>query len=192
MISWLSGKIKYKGEKFVILDVGGVGYKVFVSAKTLSKIKEKEKVEFFVYQYLREDTSDLFGFLTFEELQFFEAILSVAGVGPRVGMNILAEAPISEIKRAIVRGDVLFFDSIPGIGRRKAERFILELKDKIEIVSTEKLQKGEVADRDVVDALVKLGYKKREVQALIRQIPAEICETKEKIKWVLKNLGRGN
>lgn len=202
MISWLSGKIKYKGKKFIILDVNGVGYKVFVSSKTLSQINSPSNsslnrggekggdIELFIHQHLREDTSDLFGFLTFEEMQFFEAILSVAGVGPRVGMNILAEAPILEIKKAIVSGDVLFFDSIPGIGRRKAERFIVELKDKIDIMPREKEERSVVADHDVVDALVKLGYKRREAQIAVRQIPSEIKETKEKVKWVLKSLGK--
>jgi Holliday junction DNA helicase RuvA len=190
MIAWLTGKIKYKGEKFIILDVGDVGYKVFVSSKTLSQIKEGQSVEIFTHQHLREDVSDLFGFLTLEELRFFEAVISVAGVGPRVSMNILAEASILEIKKAIIRGDILFFDSIPGIGRKKAERFILELKDKIDVMPGEKGEKTEVADHDVVEALVKLGYGRKEAQQTVRQMPAEIRETKEKIKWALKSLGK--
>lgn len=186
MISWLSGRIKYRGEKFIILDVVGCGYKIYVSQKTLSNLKGKEKAELFTYLYVREDVLDLYGFLTFDELQFFEGILSVAGVGPKVAMNILAQASILEIKKAVARGDVLFFDSIPGIGRRKAERFILEFKDKIKIVP----EKEEATDSDVVDALIKLGYSRREAQAALAEISSDITNVKEKIKEALKILAK--
>lgn len=190
MISYLRGNLKYISEKFIILDVNGVGYRVFVTPRTLSNLKKKKKeIELFIYSYLREDTHELYGFLTFEELEFFEEIVGVAGIGPRVGMNIMAEASISKIKSAVAKSDFAFFDRIPGIGRKKAQRFVLEIQDKVKTIS-EKGEKESEIYKDALSALLQLGYKKREAERALQEVPEEIEEVGKKVKYALKILSR--
>jgi holliday junction DNA helicase RuvA len=189
MISWLSGKIIHKERNFIILNVGGVGYKVNISVKTFSSLENKDEAEFYTYQNVHEDILDLYGFLSFDELQFFEAILSVSGIGPKVGLSILGEASVGEIKSAVAREDILFFNSIPGIGKKTAERFIIEIRNKIETIA---LSAGEEGgdNSDVVEALAQLGYSRKEALDIVKQIPKNIESEKEKITWALKNLGK--
>lgn len=187
MISYLCGKIILEKEEFVVIEVRGVGYKVFISPETLRRIEKKERVEFFTYQHVRENSLTLYGFLTYEELEFFETIISVSGLGPKVGLAVLSLAPIERIKKAIAQHDVNFLTRVSGLGFKKAELIILELKNKIgmrlpRVVSTDQ--------KDVLEALAKLGYKKYEVEEMLSQIPENLKTLEEKVKWVLKNLGK--
>lgn len=193
MISWLSGKIIRKEKNFIILNVAGVGYKINVSEKTLktfSELGNKEDAELYTYQNVHEDILDLYGFMSFDELQFFEAVISVSGIGPKVGLSILGESTVNEIKNAVAREDILFFNSIPGIGKKTAERFIVEIKNKIEAVVLSAEDDGG-GNSDIADALVQLGYSRSEIGDIIKQIPKDIKNEKEKITWALKNLGKG-
>jgi Holliday junction DNA helicase RuvA len=191
MISYLRGKVKLAKEDFVILDVAGVGYQIFATQKILGGIKNaKEEVELFVYQHLREDTSDLFGFLTHEELEFFEIIVSVSGVGPRVGLAVLEISSIDDIKKAITTGNVDFLTRVPGIGRKKAELIILELKSKMDVVVEGKLLQFKEEDADAVGALMKLGYSKQEAKAALEEVPADVKNVKERVRLALKNIGK--
>lgn len=192
MLSYLRGKIKYLNADFVILDVNGLGYKVFITPKTftlLKKQKENAAVEFFTHLRLREDVQELYGFLTYEELEFFELVISVQGVGPRAGLHIMSEASILEIKKALARGDVDFFDKVPGIGRKKAKRFVLELQDKIGYLP-QKGEAGRAGFDDAISALKNLGYKDSEAHQALRQVPEEIKEISKRVKYALKILSK--
>lgn len=192
MLSYLRGKIKYLNTDFVILDVRGLGYKIFITPKTynlLKKQKENTEVEFFTHLRLREDVQELYGFLTYKELEFFELIISVQGIGPRAGLQIMSEASILDIKSALARGDVDFFDKVPGIGRKKARRFIVDLQDKIDFLSEEG-KEGETNFDDAVSALKNLGYKENEVRQALRQVPNEIKDISKKIKYALRLLSK--
>ncbi|MEW6407876.1 MAG: Holliday junction branch migration protein RuvA [Patescibacteria group bacterium] len=192
MLSYFRGKIKYLNADFVILDVKGLGYKIFITPKTynlLKKQKENVEAEFFTHLRLREDVQELYGFLTYPELEFFELIISVQGVGPRAGLQIMSEAPILDIKSALARGDVDFFDKVPGIGRKKAKRFVIELQDKIDLLP-EKGEEGEANFDDAVSALKNLGYKENEVRQALRQVPNEIKDIGKKVKYALKILSK--
>lgn len=193
MLSYLCGKIKYLKENFVILDVNGVGYKIFITPKTYYFLQKKEKsgerVEFYTYLHLHENLQELYGFLNYSELEFFELIISVQGIGPRAALQIMAQASIFEIKKALAKGDVDFFDKIPGIGRKKAKRFILELQDKVEILP-EKDGETKSGEDDAVWALKNLGYKDSEARLALRQVPEEIKEIGKKVRYALKILDK--
>lgn len=192
MISYLNGQIKHLGKDFIVLNTGSIGYKVYVTPKTLISLKKRksnEKIEFFTYLRLREDVQELYGFLTYEELEFFDLVISVQGIGPKAGMHIMSEAPILDIKKALVHNDVDFFDKIPGIGRKKAKRFIIELQDKIDFLPSGDRIKGSDFD-DALSALTNLGYKALEAREALRQVPSEIKDISKKVKYALKILSK--
>lgn len=192
MLSYLAGSIKLLGEKFVILNTGNVGYTVFVTPRSIQLLKKKktgERIELFTHLQIRDDAQELYGFLTYEELEFFDLIISVQGVGPKAGLRIMSEAPVLEIKKALVRSDVDFFDKIPGIGRKKAKKFVIELQDKIDILPEKEFSGGANFD-DAVAALIHLGYKSGEAREALRQVPSEISDVGKKLKYALKFLSK--
>lgn len=189
MISWIKGKIIHKNEKYVVINSGNVGYKVFISEKTYFKIKDKEEIELFTHTHVREDMLDLYGFETMNEMIFFEAVLSVSGIGPKVGLAIIAQGTVSEIKRAVASKDILFFSAVSGIGRKKAEKFILEIKDKIEVLLPEKESANIKDSEEVIEALKQLGYTNKEAIEIVRKTPDNLKRTEDKITWALKNIG---
>ena len=190
MISWIRGKIIHKREDSVIISSSNnVGYKVFISEKTYFKLKDKEEAELFIHTHVREDILDLYGFETFDEMNFFEAILSVSGIGPKVGLAILAQGSVIEIKKAIASRDILFFNAVSGIGKKKAERFIMELKDKVEVILPDKEIVSVEESEDAIEALKQLGYSNKEAIEIVRQTPDNLKRTEDKITWALKNMG---
>ncbi len=189
MISWIKGNIIHKNDKFIIINSGNVGYKVFISEKTYFKLKDKEETELFIHTHVREDILALYGFETLDEMNFFEAILSVSGIGPKVGLAILAQGSVSEIKKAVASKDILFFNAVSGIGRKKAERFIMEIKDKIEVLLPEKESANIKDSEEVIEALKQLGYSNKEAIEIVRQTPDNLKRAEDKITWALKNMG---
>lgn len=190
MISYLKGKIKLAGDGFVILDVAGVGYRVYTTHKLLSNIRtEAAEVELFVYQHIREDTLDLFGFSSVDELDFFEIILSVSGVGPRMGLAVLEISSVDDIKKAIGTSNVDFLTQVPGIGRKKAELIILELKNKMDVLVDGKTVAVSEKDADAVNALMRLGYNQQEARLALEGIPDDVKDVGERVKLALKGIG---
>ena len=186
MIAYLEGKIIARSEKFVILNVNGVGYKVFLSQKTLAKIaQEGENLKVFCFLNVRENLLDLYGFLSFPELEFFEALNDIPGIGPKAALEVASIAPMEKIKEAIERDDEKVFKEISIIGKKKAQIVILELSRKIKKISGKK-----VVDDEALDALVGLGYQPQKVKLALEKIPPEIKSTEEKIKTALKILGK--
>ncbi len=185
MISSLKGRIKAVSNRFVILEVGGVGYQIFVSPIILNKFKPGQEAEFFTHLHVREDLMVLYGFLTEEELNFFEQLIEVSGVGPKTALNVLALSKVEDLKQAISSGDASVLTKVSGIGRKTAERIILELRSKFENLPTTGVKGG---DGEVIDALVGLGYKLNEAREAVRKIPAEIQGMQERIKEALKNV----
>src|SRR3989344_9682734 len=131
MIAFIEGKIELRGEKFAIIAAGGVGYKIFAGVETLRKVPEKgQNVRLWTHQYVREDALELYGFLTFVELELFETLISISGIGPKSGLGIMAIAPVDTLKKAIASGDTSYLTKVSGIGRKTAEKVILELREK--------------------------------------------------------------
>lgn len=188
MIAYLSGKIVLSRPGAVILETGGVGYRVnILHTKSYS---EGSNATFYLFEQLREDCDELFGFEEYSELELFEKLVSVNGVGPRVGIAIMSLSSGDKIINAIINDDADFFQSMPGIGRKTAAKIILDLKDKFD---GKKLNKSEVLGNDlgdVIEALTMLGYKRNEIDSLAREIPLEIKVSEQKVKWCLQNLNK--
>lgn len=185
MISYLNGTVVIKKENFVVLDVAGVGYKVFASQRTLNEIAEEEKdCNLFCHLHVREDVMDLYGFLTFEELELFEIITSISGVGPKAGLQLASIGSFKDFKKAIVSRDEKFFAGIHGIGMKKIQKIILELTGKIERL--DEVKYGSPEDEEVVGALVNLGFPRQRAREALSQIPKEAKTTEQKVRAALK------
>lgn len=168
MIALLTGKIAHKGISHIVVDTQGVGYRVFIPLTTFYELPEAgEPVTLHIHTSVKEDAINLFGFYTLQERDLFQLMISVSGIGPKVAMNILSGISSAELLEAISGGNLAKLITIPGIGRKMAERLILELRDKAakkmaadQITVTDARQKQKNAmQEDVLSALVNLGYK---------------------------------
>lgn len=186
MIGYLKGKSVVSKPGVLILDVSGVGYKITVPPQ--ANFLEKEEYELFIHHHIKEDVNDLYGFEKYEELELFEKLLSVNGVGPKAAMTIISMAPSDKIIDAIISEDSKFFESAPGIGKKVAIKIILDLKSKISNLK----YSGNISEgnQDIYDGLEMLGYKKQEIDKIIGGVPKELKTSEEKIRWALKNLAK--
>lgn len=185
MISYLEGKIILKKDKFAIIEVAGVGYKIFLNRQTLLKLSEiGQNIKVFCYQLVREDALDLYGFLSYEELEFFEILNDIRGVGPKAALEISAVGPLEKIKDKILKHDENVFAGIPGIGQKRASAIILELTGKIKTFG-QKLSSSDEAE----SALVQLGFSKQQAKHALSHVPPAL-KTEERVKQALKNLGK--
>ncbi len=185
MIGSIKGKIILKRDKFIIVEVGGIGYKINASPDTLLKIKIGEEVHLFTHLHVREDAQDLYGFLEYGELEFFEMLIGVSGIGPKGALAILSVAPIETLKRAISTQDISYLTKISGIGRKTAEKIVLELREKVGEEKEGVSLQGEI---DVLEALKSLGYSQMEAREALKKVSTE-KDTGKKIKEALKILG---
>jgi Holliday junction DNA helicase RuvA len=188
MIGYLKGKIIISRPGVLIIEANGVGYKVTVS-KQIDFFSEKKEYELFIHHHIKEDISDLYGFEKYGELELFEKLLSVNGVGPKAAMTIISMAPAEKIIDAIVSEDSRFFQSASGIGKKAAFKIILELKSKISNLNYSG-NIGANQHQDIYDGLGMLGYKKQEIDKIIVSLPKELKTSEEKIRWCLKNLSK--
>ena len=197
MISYLKGNLEAKNLDSVVIDVGGIGYKIYMSASSMDKLGEVGNiVKVHTYMRVREDDVSLYGFCTNEELKMFEQLIGVSGVGAKSALTILANISPSSFALAIISEDVKTLKELPGIGAKSAQRMILELKDKMKtqdaIEEDIVLAKPEVKDskaRDAIDALQVLGYARKDIEAVISRINTDDLSVEEIIKQGLKYLG---
>lgn len=186
MISHLRGKILLKKENFVILEVGKIGYKVFLSPKTLNKItKNNQLLKVFTYLYLREETAELYGFLTLKELELFEILNEISGIGPKTALSLADFGSLENLKKIMEEEEEKFFQEIKGIGKKKMQKILLELTGKIKQLT----QKSTPID-EALEALVSLGFPRQKAKQALEQISKEIEETDKRIKEALKILGK--
>jgi len=188
MLGYLEGKITFRGERYLIIDVAGVGYKVFINAETLKKSsKSPEKARIWTHLYQREDAIELYGFLFQPELELFETLIGVSGVGPRTALGILNVAPIDTLKRAIASGELSYLTKVSGIGRKTAEKIMVELREKFGKAMAAGPELKE--EQDALEALESLGYSIREAREALHQVPETIHGTSQRVKEALKLLG---
>jgi len=193
MISYLKGQVLLKKSNYIILEVGNIGYQIFVNQKTLSDLKEKTEAAVYTYQYIKEDALDLYGFLSLPELELFKNLIAISGVGPKSAVNILTSASVEDIIQAILAEDPAMLKSVSGIGTKTAERIVVELKSKIGALSKEITSKDIQAapqSLEAIEALMGLGYSRQEVLSVIKQAAGEATDTSSRIKSALKLLGR--
>jgi Holliday junction DNA helicase RuvA len=197
MIALLTGKIAYKSPEFIILDVNGVGYRVQIPFSTYYDLPEEGiAVSLNIYTHVKEDAISLYGFRTAAEKNFFQLLISVSGIGPKVGKDILSNCQVEDLSGAILRGDVSRLCAIPGIGKKTAERLVLELKEKVQkldsITPSQEEGRSTVSSGildDVASALVNLGYKEAVVRKALAEmeIPAD-ASMESVLKQALKSL----
>ncbi len=186
MIGSIKGKIILKTDKFLIIETGGVGYKISVSPDTLSKsFKINDDIFLWIHTHIREDAFDLFGFLDIQELEFFEMLINVSGIGPRSALTILSIASIETLRKAIGSNDITYLTKISGIGRKTAEKIIIELRDKVGKENKDGSLKEEL---DALEALKSLGYSQNEAREALKTVSAN-SDTNTKIREALKILG---
>ena len=171
MIGFLTGKIISSKPTRILLDVNGVGYAVNISINTFENIADKESVSLFIYTSVREDSITLYGFYSEAEKQMFELLISVTGIGPKLAQSILTGIQTDDLKDAIQRGDISRIIAVPGIGRKTGERLVLELKNKVDMISEE--GKKEIPfsiKKEAVAALTTLGYNSKVADTIIREV----------------------
>ncbi|HKI77803.1 MAG TPA: Holliday junction branch migration protein RuvA [Ignavibacteriaceae bacterium] len=193
MIGYLSGKIISAKPTKVLLDVNGVGYAVNISINTFEKISDQTSVNLFIFTSVKEDSIALFGFFSESEKEMFELLISVNGIGPKLALSILSGIQTPDLKHAINSGNVSRIISIPGIGRKTAERLVLELKTKVDKIAEE----GETPipfsiKNEAISALTTLGYNSKLAEKCIRDILAgePTATLEELIKKALSSLNR--
>lgn len=190
MIAHLKGKVVELKETSVVISAGGVGYRVFISPQvSLSIEKAKEGlVSLFTHLFVREHSMDLYGFIEQEEIDFFEMLITVSGVGPKSALAILSITDVIGLRRAIVSGDTAYLTKVSGIGKKNAQKIIIELEEKVGALG--ELEPGaQSSDVDLLEALTSLGYTTREARDTIKHIPVKYEGTTKRLKEALKQLG---
>ena len=199
MIAFISGILEMKLRGYIIIGVSGIGYKVFMSdaaIDTLGNIGDKVKV--YTHQHVREDDISLYGFLTMEELNMFELLISVSGVGAKSALSILANVEPSKFALAVITNDTSKLVKIPGVGAKTAARIVLELKDKLKnqnvIDKDETIVKKSAVNEEELDeaisALQVLGYNRRDIEKVFEKIDLSNLTLEDMIKQGLKYLSR--
>ncbi len=183
MISYLKGRILEKSLTYIILENQGIGYKVFVTPEVLQK-SVGEEAAFYTYHKISEDGQSLFGLPDFPTLQFFEMLITVSGVGPKVALAILSAAKVDSVRDAIARQDAGIFTRISGVGTKTAEKIIVELKNKVGVAAG-----STGSSTEIFDALLTLGYNQKEVRSVMDKIDAAKPEA-EQLKQALMLLGK--
>jgi Holliday junction DNA helicase RuvA len=190
MIAYLEGKVLYTNSSYLILNVSGVGYKVFAVPSLLNQ-PIGQPLSLYIYHKSSDDGQSLFGLPTAASLSFFELLITVSGVGPKIALGILSSADTTVLQDAIARQDSAFFSQMGGIGKKTAERIIVELKDKV--LSTSGDTPGGNTSSDIFEALVGLGYNTNETRRVLaeidRNLPAE-QQLKQALQLLSKKAGR--
>jgi Holliday junction DNA helicase RuvA len=189
MIAKLTGKIEYLKNNYAVMDVSGVGYKVSLSNYTFGKVAGTVEVSLFIHTYVREDTLALYGFLAEDELEMFELLISISGIGPKAAMGILSIATPKTIKTAILNEDPSILTKVSGIGKKTAERVILELQNKVADMTTGEKEEATI-DSDAIEALLTMGYSVSEARDALKSVPLDVKDVGARVKMALRNLGK--
>ncbi len=197
MFAYLKGNIQFKSEEYVVMEVNGIGYKIFMSKKSIDELEEDREVKVYTYLKVREDDVSLFGFKTNEELHMFELLISVGGIGAKSAITILSNITPSRFALAVITNDVNSLKKLQGIGPKTAQRIILELKDKIKteeaILSNDNTKLEEEANseedqEELIQALQVLGYRRYEINKILSKIKSDNLE--DKIREALQYLAK--
>lgn len=188
MISQLRGRLSFSGDKFIIIDVSGVGYKLFVSNDTLLDLNEKEEVSLWTHLVVRETALDLYGFLEKPELEFFEMLLGVSGIGPKSALGIMGVTSIDTLKSAISAGDSSYLTKVSGIGSKNAQKIIIELQNKLG--KAEDMPPALKEEAEAIEALQALGYSSQEARQALKKVENKDSGTSNMVKEALRIMGK--
>jgi Holliday junction DNA helicase RuvA len=188
MIGSLRGRVTHVGADFAIVDVDGIGYRVFMAPRVLGRFGIGGEVRLFTHHLVRDDQQALFGFAQTDELALFELLLSVSGIGPRLALAITSAHPVERLQVAILGDDLDLLTSVPGVGRKSAQRIVLELKEKIHAAGV--AAGGGSSDSDVTAALQALGYSPAEARDAAHSVAASDGTLEGRIRLALQELAR--
>jgi len=197
VIALLTGKISHKSPEFIVLDVSGVGYRVQIPFSTYYELPEPgAQISLNIYTHVKEDAINLYGFRTLAEKSFFQLLISVSGIGPKLAKDILSNVQTKELAAAIVRADLGRLSAVPGIGKKTAERLVLELRDKVvkmdlaaPALEGDGMAPSAGIEDDVASALVNLGYKEAVVKKTLAEMRVSPDDSMEEVlKQALKAL----
>ncbi len=190
MIYSLKGKVTYKEDRAFVLEVSGIGYLVYSHNNLISDIKEGEEKTILVTHIVREDSEELYGFSNRNEKRFFDMLINISGIGPKTAIGVINSAPLQTLITAIKAGESGHLLKVGGIGRKIAEKIILELREKVESAGFENMEEDKNNDIDVIEALKSLGYNSEESRQALRKIDYKLIGTENRIKAVLKILNK--
>lgn len=189
MIGTLNGTIRYKDLNTLVVDVNGVGYKVRVTTETALDATLNSSIFLWTHLAVRETSLELFGFIDKETHDIFELLITISGIGPKSALGILNVASPTMLRQAVANADTSYLTRVSGIGKKNAEKIVLELKDKLKTTAED----GGVdmrSEGDALEALVSLGYNERDAREALRQIPKETVGASERVKVALKLLAQ--
>jgi holliday junction DNA helicase RuvA len=190
MIGLLTGTVVYKTPTSIILDVSGVGYKVLLPESLLTPLTLREEKQFFIYTHVREEAFDLYGFTSADDLRLFELLIGVSGVGPKSALGVFSVGDKTAIIRAIATGDVDFFTTVPRLGKKNAQKIIIELKSKLGSTEDLDLTDSTEGGNDVIQALTSFGFTPKEAQKALSSVNGKASTPEEQIRLALKYLGK--
>lgn len=190
MIQKLVGTIAYVGARSVVVDVGGVGYEVNLSDSGLAIAQVGMEASYWTYLAVRENAMELFGFATRQELEFFEMLLDVSGIGPRGALGIVSLASIETLKKAIANQDTSYLTKVSGIGKKTAQKIVVELADKLALHSSD--DSDLQTESETLEALQALGYSLQQAREALQQVPADIVGTNDRLKHALQVINSHN
>lgn len=191
MIASLKGMVQDKDLNTLVIDVGGVGYKVWVTTETALNTKNDSPIFLWTHHVVRENALDLFGFLDKESLDIFELLIAIPGIGPKSALGILNVASPTTLRQAVANSDTSYLTRVSGIGKKNAEKIVMELKDKLKLAEED----GGLdmrSEGDALEALISLGYSEREAREALKQVPQKVEGASERVKAALKLLANGN
>jgi len=191
MIGMLTGTLASRQDPYILLDVHGVGYKVYITSQLFPLLTLGQELKVFTHMHVREDALDLFGFPTAEDLRLFELLIDVNGIGPKTAVGVFAVGNRQEIVSAIAQANVDFFTGVPRLGKKNAQKIIIELKNKIG--GKEDLDLKEETDDityQTIAALEGIGFSEREARMALKAIDGKGTTVQEKVKLALKQLGK--
>jgi holliday junction DNA helicase RuvA len=188
VITHIKGTIIDKEERTLVIDVSGIGYKVFVTTAIIEKARDGAQISLWTHHAVREDSETLFGFPEKDELNFFELLISISGIGPKTALGILNVSSVSNIRKAVSTGDTSHLTKVSGVGKKIADKIVLELKGKFGAE-----EESGISLRDEVDALEALkalGYGHKEAREALKSVDQNVTDTGDRVKKALKILGK--
>ena len=191
MIGRIAGTLIEQKDSFAVVDVSGVGYRLRISANTLMRLPKKgEAVILLTHLAVREDSLDLYGFIEPEERTMFELLLTVSGIGPKTAIAVLSIADVETLRSAVAENQSAYLTKVAGVGKKLADKIVLELRDKVGAIEKEAGGPFGKDDADVLEALRSLGYQVKEAREALKEIPKETTGASERLKVALKILGK--
>lgn len=190
MIAYLKGPVLQVESQAVILNAGGVGYRIFVPTPVLGKTQQGQELELHIHFHYNDSGPSLYGFDKADHLAFFQDLLTVSGVGPKIGLAILSQAPVDETKRAIVHGDASLLQRVSGVGKKTGERIVVELKNKVMVSADQGEAARPLVGDDALDGLIALGFSRGEATEALFGVDQSLSAG-ERIKLALKQSGKG-